>query len=160
MELFSLFLHHILLLFELILTVHQLFGLILFQLLLVLLLAVIGYATYLLFFADRNRREMVLLRSLGFAHVQMVGLLILEHLFIVFMGLSLGIWAGFQMSILTIPTISMTEGSGSVVPPVLVRADWKILMGTYMALVTAFALMLFIMKKNIFRWDLQSISRV
>ena len=126
----------------------------------VLLIAVIGYATYLLFFADRNRGEMVLLRSLGFAHGQMIGLLILEHLIIVLMGLALGIWAGFQMSILTIPTLSMTDGSGSTGPPILVTVDWKILTITYLALVTAFASMLFILKKNIFRLDLQSISRV
>ena len=132
----------------------------LLSLAIVVFTAAIGYVTYLLFFSDRSRGEMALVRSLGLSHRQMIGLLVLEHLLIVIMGIGLGTWAGFQMSVMAVPAVTITGTEGSAVPPILVSADWRIIIAMYSALVATFAAMLFLLKRRTFHLDIQSISRV
>jgi ABC-type antimicrobial peptide transport system permease subunit len=121
--------------------------------------AVTGYVTYLLFFADRSRGEMDLLRSMGAQQRQIIGLLALEHLVIVLVGMGLGALAGLQMSALTVPTVSLTESSGSALPPMLITADWWAVAVVCLALVSSFVEMLLVLKRRIFRSDLHDISR-
>ena len=132
----------------------------LLSLAIVVSIAAIGYVTYLLFFAARSRGEMGLLRSLGIGHRQMIAFLALQHLFIVAVGMGLGTWAGFQMSHLTVPSVSAIETGGSVVPPILVMTDWRVIVAVYSALVGTFAAILFVLTRGILRLDLQTISRV
>ena len=61
-----------------------------------------GYVTYMLSYADRSRSEMGFLQAMGLSRRQMMGLLGLEQLVIVTVGLALGTWAGFQMSTLMV----------------------------------------------------------
>ena len=121
--------------------------------------AATGYVAYLLFFAERSRGEMRLVRSLGLAHRQMIGLLALEHLFIVAIGMGLGTWAGFQISALAVDAVSQTETGGLAIPPLLVTTDWIVLTAILSALFTTFVAMLLVLKRSIFRLDLRSISR-
>jgi predicted lysophospholipase L1 biosynthesis ABC-type transport system permease subunit len=118
-----------------------------------------GYVTYLLFFADRSGGEMDLLRSLGLQHRQLIGLLSLEHLVMVLVGIGIGVWAGFQMSTLTVPSVSLSEGSSPILPPVLVTADWWVLGAVCGVLVIGFVQMVLLLNRRIFRSDLQRISR-
>ena len=118
-----------------------------------------GYLTYLLFFAERRRGEVDLVRSMGLQHGQMIGLLSLEHLVIVLVGVGLGVWAGLRMSALTVPSVSAAEAGGPVLPPVLVTADWWVLAAVCAALVFGFVQMLLLLKRRVFRSDLQAISR-
>ena len=118
-----------------------------------------GYVTYLLFFAERNGGDMDVLRSLGLQQRQVIGLLSLEHLVIVLVGIGLGIWAGLRMSVLTVPSVSLPEAGGTVLPPILVTADWWILGAVCIALVLGFVQMVLLLKRRIFRTDLEGVSR-
>ena len=125
----------------------------------VALTTAIGYVTYLLFFADRGRSEMDLVRAMGLSQRQGTGLLVLEHLVIVLIGMGLGVWAGLQMSTLTVPLVSLTETGESAVPPILVAADWRVIATLCASLVATFAAMLFVLRQRIFHSELHRISK-
>ena len=125
----------------------------------VVLAAVMGYATHLLSFAARSQSEMGFLKSLGFSRRQLLGLMGFEHLAIVAMGLGLGTVAGFQMSRTMVSVVSVTETGERAVPPFLLMTDWGVMVPTYAALIATFVVVLFILNRGIGRLDLQAISR-
>lgn len=125
----------------------------------VVLVAVMGYATHLLSFAARSESEMGFLKSLGFSRRQLLGLMGFEHLAIVAMGLGLGTVAGFQMSRTMVSVVSVTETGDRVVPPFLLMTDWGVMLPTYAALIATFVAVLFVLNRGIGRLDLQAISR-
>ncbi len=126
----------------------------------VILTAGLGYVTYLLAFADRSRSEMGFLQSLGLSRLQTVGLVSLEHLVILIVGLGLGSWAGFQMSTLMVESLAVTENGAPVVPPFILTTDWGFLLPIYAVLVTIFVVALLWLARSMLRLDLQKISRV
>ncbi|MCH7745000.1 MAG: FtsX-like permease family protein [Chloroflexi bacterium] len=120
----------------------------------------LGYETYLLSFADHSRNEMGFLQSLGLSSRQMVGLLGLEHLAIVIIGLGLGTWAGFQMSAIMVSSIAVTETGQRVVPPFILTTDWPTLLLIYAMLAAVFIVSLYRLGRSMLHLDLSSISRV
>ena len=102
----------------------------------------LGYVTYLLAFFTRHRREIGFLRTLGLTRRQIVGLLGLEHIVVVLMGLGLGTWAGFQMSDLMVSAVSITERGRSVLPPFVLATDWGFMAPVYVALLLIFGVAL------------------
>ena len=126
----------------------------------VILTAGLGYVTYLLAFADRSRAEMGFLQSLGLSPPQTVGLVSLEHLVILVVGLGLGSWAGFQMSNLMVESVAVTEDGAPVVPPFILTTDWGFMLPIYAVLVGIFVIALLWLARSMVRLDLQAISRV
>ena len=121
--------------------------------------ASLGYVTYLLAFAGRSRREMAALRSVGVSARQMLGLLALEHLLIVGIGLGLGTWAGFQMSRLMVSAVAVTEDGSPVLPPFVLVTDWAVLGPLYAALCCFFVAATLALHRSASRLDLHSVAR-
>ena len=126
----------------------------------ILFTAGLGYVTYLLSFAERNRTEMGFLQSLGLSRGQLIGLVSLEHIVIVLSGLALGTWAGFQMSTLMISSVAVTETGQQVVPPFIRTTDWGLLAPIYVALVGIFLAALYSLIRSVVHLNLHAISRV
>ena len=126
----------------------------------VLFTAVIGYLAYMLVFANQNLSEMGLVRALGFGKRQMMALLAFEHIVIVFVGIGLGTWAGFRMSIMMLPLVSLNSPGEPAMPPVLVVTDWWMLIATYAVMVGGFAVMFLYVTRHVFRLNLQTVSRM
>ena len=119
----------------------------------------LGYVTYLFSFAGRSRSEMGFLRSLGLSRRQMMGLLGLEHLIIVTVGLGLGTWAGYQMSTAMVSSVAVTETGGRVTPPFTLVTDWSFMVVIYAAMIVIFAAALYALTRSMLRLDLRAISR-
>ncbi|MDA1347386.1 MAG: ABC transporter permease [Chloroflexi bacterium] len=130
------------------------------SLVVILFTAGLGYITYLLEYAGRSRSEMGFLRSLGLSRKQVTGLLSLEHLVIVFIGLGLGTWAGFQMSDLMVSSVAVTETGDHVVPPFVRVTDWKVLTAVYAGLLGIFLGALYVLTRSMAGLDLHKIARV
>ena len=126
----------------------------------VILTAGLGYVTYLLAFADRSKAEMGFLQSLGLSRMQTAGLVSLEHLSVLVVGLGLGSWAGFEMSTLMVESVAVTENGGPVVPPFILTTDWGFMLPIYAILVGIFVVALLWLVRSMLRLDLQAISRV
>ena len=120
----------------------------------------LGFVTYLLSFADRSRNEIGFLQSLGLSARQMMGLLGLEHLAIVIIGLGLGTWAGFQMSAIMVSSVAVTETGQRVVPPFILTTDWTTMLAIYAMLAAVFIVSLYRLGRSMLRLDLYAISRV
>ena len=114
-----------------------------------------GYAAYMLFFAEKGRGEMYLLLSMGLRRRQVIGLLAMEHLIVVLVGIGVGIWAGIQMSGLTVPSVSLSSGSGSSLPPMLVTTDWETVGMVCGMLLLVFLGMVFLLNRYSLRSGLQ-----
>ena len=119
----------------------------------------LGYVTYLLSFAGRNRSEMGFLRSLGLSRRQMIGLLGLEHLVIVTAGLGLGTWAGYQMSTVMVSSVAVTETGNRVLPPFTLITDWGFMVIIYAAMIAIFTAALYALTRSMLHLDLRAISR-
>lgn len=119
-----------------------------------------GYVTYMLSYADRSRSEMGFLQAMGLSRRQMMGLLGLEQLVIVTVGLALGTWAGFQMSTLMVSSVAVTETGQEVVPPFILTTDWAFMAPIFVALAAIFLAALYRLNRGMLRLDLHNISRV
>ena len=124
------------------------------------LTAGLGYATYLLSFAERSRREMGFLQAFGFTRRQMVGLLSLEHLVIAVVGLGLGTWAGLEMSSSMVSAVAVTDRGDEVVPPFILTTDWKFMAVIYAMLVGIFGVALYRLVRGMLRVTLHTVSRM
>ena len=127
---------------------------------LVVLLAGLGYAVYLLMFTSRARVELGTLQTMGLTRGQLVGLLGLEHLTIVVVGLALGSWAGFQMSRIMISTLALTETGDPVIPPFVLNTQWSLMAPAYVALSGLILLALFVVHRAVSGVRLNEVSRL
>jgi ABC-type multidrug transport system fused ATPase/permease subunit len=120
----------------------------------------LGYATYLLSFADRSRREMGFLRAFGFTRRQMLALLSLEHLAIAFIGLGLGTWAGLEMSSTMVESVAVTHRGDQVVPPIILTTDWSFMLIVYGMLIGIFLFSLYRLTSSMLRVNMHAASRM
>ena len=126
----------------------------------ILFTAGLGYVVYLWAIADHGAGEIGLLRSLGLSRLQVVGLVGLEHLLVAMIGLSVGAWAGFQMSRLTVSSVAVADGGGRVLPPFILTTEWSIMGPLYGALVAMFLVSLLTLGRHMLRVDLRRLSRM
>ena len=119
----------------------------------------LGYLTYLLAFADRSRSEMAFLQAMGLSRRQMTGLLAMEHIVVVLIGLGLGSWAGLEMSRRLVSAVAVTEDGDPVLPPLILMTDWNFMVPIYAVLVGLFLAALYVLVRGMRRLDLQAISR-
>ncbi len=135
-------------------------AMVLLSLVLIIVIAGMGYLTYLLAFADRSRSEMGFLRSMGLSWGQMAGLLALEHLVVVLVGLGLGSWAGLEMSRRMVSSVAVTDRGSPVLPPFILITDWSFMGPIYAALVALFLIALFRLNRGMRNLDMHTISRL
>ena len=127
---------------------------------LVVLLAGLGYAVYLLMFTSRAKMELGTLQTMGLTRGQLIGLLGLEHLAIVVVGLGLGSWAGFQMSRIMISSLAITDTGDPVIPPFVLNTEWSLMAPAYVALGGLIVLALFVVHRTVSRVRLSEVSRL
>ena len=127
---------------------------------LIVFTAGLGYLTYLLAFANRSRSEMGFLQSVGLSPRQMAGLLALEHMIIVAIGVGLGTGAGWVMSDLMVSSVAVTENGREVIPPFILETDLRFLLPLYAALISIFALAIYRLTRGMRRLDFHAISRL
>jgi hypothetical protein len=120
----------------------------------------LGYIVYLLAFTDRSIGEMGALRSLGLSKMQTAGLIGLEHMLVALIGLSVGTWAGFQMSRMVVSAVTVTDSGGRVVPPSILETDWTIMGSIYGLLLLIFLSTLYSLGRRMLHLDLQRLSRL
>ena len=130
------------------------------SLVLIVFTASLGYLIYLLAFTNRGRNEMGLLQSLGMTGRQVLGLLSIEHLAIVLVGLGMGTWAGFQMSSIMVSSVAVTEVGDPVVPPYVMVTDWPMLALIYAVTASIFLLSTLALARSMRSLELHSISRL
>ena len=127
---------------------------------LIVFTAGLGYLIYLLAFTNRGRNEMGFLQSLGMTGRQVLGLLSIEHLAIVLVGLGIGTWAGFQMSSIMVSSVAVTELGDPVVPPFVMMTDWPMLAIIYATTASIFLLSTLALARSMRNLELHSISRL
>ena len=125
---------------------------------LVVLLAGLGYAVYLLMFTARAR--LGTLQTMGLTRGQLIGLLGIEHIAIVVVGLGLGSWAGFQMSRIMISSLAVTETGDPVIPPFVLNTQWSLMAPAYVALGALILLALYIVHRAVSSVRLNEVSRM
>ena len=128
--------------------------------LIILFTAGLGYIVYLQAFTSRSIGEMGALRSLGLSSKQTAGLIGLEHLLVVFIGLGVGTWAGFQMSRMMVSAVTITDSGGRVLPPFVLNTDWAIMGSIYGSLLLIFLGALYSLGRRLLHFDLRRLSRL
>ena len=106
----------------------------------VLLTSALGFAVYLLAFAERNAAESRSLRALGMSRAQSVGLAFAENAAAALAGVGVGIWAGFQMSRIIVSAVAVTETGGGALPPFILITDWALLAPLWAIMAGVFAI--------------------
>ena len=97
----------------------------------------------------RDLVEADILSSLGLLPKQMVGLLIIKHLFVAIIGMFLGIWAGLQMTKLSVPVIFPVDASVSPLPPIVIATDWLLVTGVCVTSFIVFTTTILLINKQI-----------
>ena len=87
-------------------------------------------------FTDVQERspEFALLRTLGFSRLQLNGVVWFNLLLVAVCGVGLGTWAGQQITASVLPILEIAEEGVRVTPPMVVRINWGVLLGTYAVL--------------------------
>ena len=135
-------------------------GIVLVSLVIVVLIASLGYITHMFYMSRSSRGHVGSLTAMGLSKGQLFGILFLEHLLLLALGLGLGTWAGIYMSDLTISAISHTEVGTPVIPPFLLVVEWQYLAVAYGVLVLVSSVALFTMFKSMSRLSLETVSRM
>ena len=126
----------------------------------ILFTAASGCATYMLAFSGRGRTEAGFMRSLGMSRRQLSGLLSLEHVVVVVMGLSLGTWSGIEMSRRMVASVAVTDQGDAVLPPFSLITDWALMGPIYVVLLVVFGVALYALDRSMRGVDIQTIARL
>ena len=119
----------------------------------------LGYVTYILLVSKYSRREVGILRSLGLSHLQMVGVISFEHVVIVLIGISMGTWAGYQMSNLLVSAVAVTDRGDPVIPSFIISTNWSFMVPVFIVMIAFFIISMYFLIRSMFNKDLQTISR-
>ena len=120
----------------------------------------LGYIVYLLGYLVRYRSEMAFLKSFGLSHLQVFGLVGVENLIIITIGLSLGTWSGFQFSDVIVNSMAITETGSRIVPPLITKTDWNVLAVVYFGLFGFFITTSYFLIRDTIHLDLSKITRM
>ena len=100
------------------------------------------------------------MRSLGMSRRQLSGLLSLEHVVVVVMGLSLGTWSGIEMSRRMVASVAVTDQGDAVLPPFSLITDWALMGPIYVVLLVVFGVALYALDRSMRGVDIQTIARL
>ena len=94
-----------------------------------------GCLSHLLLSAERRRIEVGILQSMGLSRHQLISLITFEHVVVYSLAVSLGTWAGIQMSRLMVAPLAVTETGDRLVPPFILVTDWAVLGPMYVCII-------------------------
>ena len=94
-----------------------------------------GCLSHLLLSAERRRIEVGILQSMGLSRHQLISLITFEHVVVYSLAVSLGTWAGVQMSRLMVAPLAVTETGDRLVPPFILVTDWAVLGPMYVCII-------------------------
>jgi hypothetical protein len=90
----------------------------------VLLLSAIGFIVYSYLTAQQRGLEFAILRTLGFSRVQVFGVVLFEHLFVIAAGMGLGTGVGLRLGRMMLGLLATDERGTAVLPPLQLRVSW------------------------------------
>ncbi len=105
----------------------------------VLLLSCIGFAIHAYVSFRSRQLQLALLRTVGLSSRQMLGMVWLEHILVVAVGMALGMWMGGRLGAMIMPFLGHDDWGSRVVPPFVMQVDWSILAVTYGVMLLVFA---------------------
>ena len=97
----------------------------------VVFVTLVGFSVYSFVQGQRRRLEFAMLRSIGLSFRGLVGIVLLEQLAVIAVGLALGSWLGIQLTSILMPFLGLNESGSQVLPPFAVRVDWTAVLVTY-----------------------------
>jgi hypothetical protein len=83
-----------------------------------------------------RQTEFALLRTLGSSQRQVNGVVWFSLFLVVAAGIGVGTWAGQQIGASILPVLEVAEGGTRVTPPMVLQANWLILLLSYLVLVS------------------------
>ena len=89
-----------------------------------MVIAALGYGTYLVASVRRERIDTAFLRALGMSKSAYLAMVAVEHLSIALFGLFIGSLTGLAMSQMTVDSIAHTETGGRLLPPFVMVTEW------------------------------------
>jgi hypothetical protein len=101
--------------------------------------ATVGFAVNATVSVRERLGELALLRALGVAPRQLLGLLAIEQAFLVGLGCVVGIVLGVLVARLVVPLLSLTAEATRAVPPVVLDVPWLAVLGLAAALALVLA---------------------
>jgi len=104
----------------------------------VLFATLMGFSVYSLVHAQRRKVEFALLRSLGLSGAGVAGVVLVEQVLVVVIGMALGNWLGMQITSLIMPFLGLSEEGSQVLPPYALAMDWRAVMVVYGAMAMVF----------------------
>jgi predicted lysophospholipase L1 biosynthesis ABC-type transport system permease subunit len=104
-----------------------------------LIVVLLGYLTYLRSYSGKMSTEEAFVRSMGFSRINYIATAAVEHLFLGFIGILLGIAAGLPIAGLAVNVSTRTSSGDEPLPPFILATQWEPVLLGY-ALVGAVAL--------------------
>jgi len=98
----------------------------------------LGFAVYAYLSARGRQLEFAILRTLGFSLRQIIGLVGLEQLFVIGIGMGIGTLIGQRLNSVMMLFLQLAGQGGRVVPPIVLTTDWVTISIAYIALTVAF----------------------
>ncbi|HCV27963.1 MAG TPA: hypothetical protein DGB32_06520, partial [Dehalococcoidia bacterium] len=90
-----------------------------------LIVAILGYLTYLRAYAGKMDTEEAFVRSLGLTRLNYVATAVIEHLFLGLIGIALGIGSGLAIAGLAVGVSSRTSSGAEPLPPFILATQWE-----------------------------------
>jgi putative ABC transport system permease protein len=127
---------------------------------LMIVLSLVGFATYL--YLGVRQRDMLygVMRALGMSARQIYASIVIEQAVLILAGLGLGTVLGVLLNQITLSRLPVSLGDRPPVPPFVPREDWLAVAGLYLGLVLAFMAILAIVTALLWRARIHSILRI
>ncbi len=106
------------------------------------LLSLAGFTTHFYLSARQRETAYSILRSLGLSTGQLYITLVLEQIVMICAGLGLGIFLGWVLNLLILPSLPLSLGDRPPVPPMIPLEDWPALIRFIFALAGSYILIL------------------
>ncbi len=126
----------------------------------VLVLSCTGFLVHAyISFRDREV-QFALLRTIGLSTRQLIGLVWLEQVLVIAVGLALGTWMGGRLGTTIMPFLGHDDRGAQVLPPFALEVSWDTLLVAYAAMAIVFAVIIFGVILFIKRISLQTALRL
>jgi putative ABC transport system permease protein len=97
----------------------------------VLMVSALGFLMYSALGAAARSLEFAILRTMGLSNQQVLGVVAVEHLFVIIAGVSAGTLLGFPLSRLMISYMGLTERGAEPLPPLVSVVSWEAVATVY-----------------------------
>ena len=135
-------------------------SLLFYSLVVVLILATIGF-TFHSYISFRNRiQQFALLKTIGLSRLQLVTSFILEQSFIILLSFTLGAWLGRQIGAVMMPYLAYDEWGIEVMPPFIIETNWYDLLINYSIICIIFLIVSYLVVLMTTRTSVTSIMRL